>query len=66
MFPSIGDSNTQPSHPLIEKARRSTVPIAELIGFRVDEITTGACCSVTAFGSPACKSDGPASRRCAL
>ena len=29
------------SHPLIEKARGSTVPIAELIGFRVDEITTG-------------------------
>ena len=28
-------------HPLIEKARHSTVPIAELIGFRVDEITTG-------------------------
>jgi uncharacterized protein (TIGR00369 family) len=29
------------SHPLIEKARRSPVPIADLIGFRVDEIAHG-------------------------
>jgi uncharacterized protein (TIGR00369 family) len=29
------------SHPLIEKARTSRVPIAELIGFRVDEIADG-------------------------
>ena len=29
------------AHPLIEKTRQSTVPIAELIGFTVDEITTG-------------------------
>ena len=29
------------SHPLIEKARRSPVPIAELIGFQVDELTAG-------------------------
>ena len=29
------------SHPLIEKARLSPVPIAELIGFRVDEIANG-------------------------
>ena len=28
-------------HPLIQKVRHSTVPIGELIGFRVDEITTG-------------------------
>src|SRR2546427_9682071 len=28
-------------HPLIEKARTSTVPIAELIGFRVEEIGGG-------------------------
>jgi uncharacterized protein (TIGR00369 family) len=41
MSVTIGDSNTPPSHPLIEKARRSTVPIAELIGFRVNEITAG-------------------------
>ena len=32
---------SQASHPLIEKARGSTVPIAVLIGFSVDEITTG-------------------------
>jgi uncharacterized protein (TIGR00369 family) len=28
-------------HPLIEKARRATVPIAELLGFRVDECAGG-------------------------
>jgi acyl-coenzyme A thioesterase PaaI-like protein len=28
-------------HPLIQKVRHSTVPIGELIGFRVNEITTG-------------------------
>ena len=28
-------------HPLIQKVRHSTVPIGELIGFRVDEITSG-------------------------
>jgi uncharacterized protein (TIGR00369 family) len=28
-------------HPLIQKVRRSTVPIGELIGFRIDEIATG-------------------------
>src|SRR5712691_7301936 len=28
-------------HPLIERARTSTVPIAELIGFRVEEIGGG-------------------------
>src|SRR6185503_17384891 len=28
-------------HPLIEKVRHSTVPIGELIGFRVDEIAAG-------------------------
>jgi uncharacterized protein (TIGR00369 family) len=28
-------------HPLIQMVRHSTVPIGELIGFRVNEITTG-------------------------
>jgi uncharacterized protein (TIGR00369 family) len=28
-------------HPLIQKVRHSTVPIGELIGFRVNEITAG-------------------------
>jgi uncharacterized protein (TIGR00369 family) len=28
-------------HPLIQKVRHSTVPIGELIGFRVDEIANG-------------------------
>ena len=37
---TISGGDAQPSHPLIEKARRSSA-IAELIGFRVDEITTG-------------------------
>jgi uncharacterized protein (TIGR00369 family) len=33
--------NSDVSHPLIEKARRSPVPIADLIGFRVDDIGDG-------------------------
>jgi uncharacterized protein (TIGR00369 family) len=28
-------------HPLIERARRSRVPIADLVGFRVDEVSGG-------------------------
>jgi len=28
-------------HPLIDRARESPVPIAGLIGFRIDEVTTG-------------------------
>jgi uncharacterized protein (TIGR00369 family) len=28
-------------HPLIDKAQRSSVPIAELIGFRVEDISSG-------------------------
>lgn len=32
---------SEPIHPLIEKARTSKVPIAELIGFRVEEIDGG-------------------------
>jgi len=40
MAPLPTDS-PEPVHPLIEKARRSTVPIGELIGFTVDEIAGG-------------------------
>ena len=36
-----GTSSSEPVHPLLEKARTSTVPIAELIGFRVEEIGGG-------------------------
>jgi len=36
-----GTSSSEPVHPLIEKARTSNVPIAELIGFRVEEIGGG-------------------------
>jgi len=36
-----GASSSEPVHPLLEKARTSTVPIAELIGFRVEEIGGG-------------------------
>ena len=32
---------SEDQHPLIQKVRHSSVPIGELIGFRVDEITTG-------------------------
>jgi len=32
---------TEAVHPLIEKARRSPVPIGELIGFTVDEVAGG-------------------------
>jgi uncharacterized protein (TIGR00369 family) len=38
----IGDASpAEPVHPLIEKALTSKVPIAELIGFRVEEIGDG-------------------------
>jgi len=33
--------SSEPVHPLIEKALTSNVPIAELIGFRVEEIGGG-------------------------
>jgi uncharacterized protein (TIGR00369 family) len=38
-----GPSGTSPAvvHPLIEKARMSRVPIADLIGFHVEEISGG-------------------------
>jgi uncharacterized protein (TIGR00369 family) len=32
---------TEPVHPLIEKARAAKVPIGELLGFQVEEITDG-------------------------
>jgi uncharacterized protein (TIGR00369 family) len=32
---------TEPVHPLIEKARAAKVPIGELLGFQVEEITAG-------------------------
>lgn len=32
---------TEPVHPLIEKARAAKVPIAELLGFHVEEIVAG-------------------------
>ncbi len=32
---------TEPVHPLIEKARAAKVPIAELLGFHVEEIGAG-------------------------
>jgi len=34
-------TSSEREHPLIEKARTSTVPIADLIGFRVDEMGGG-------------------------
>src|SRR5580700_1211821 len=37
----IDASSSEPVHPLIEKALTSKVPIAELIGFRVEEIGGG-------------------------
>ena len=36
-----GTSSSNPVHPLIEKALASKVPIAKLIGFRVEEIGDG-------------------------
>ena len=36
-----GTSSSEPVHPLIEKALTSKVPIAELIGFRVEEVGGG-------------------------
>jgi acyl-coenzyme A thioesterase PaaI-like protein len=37
----IGASSSEPVHPLIEKALTSKIPIAELIGFGVEEIGGG-------------------------
>jgi uncharacterized protein (TIGR00369 family) len=36
-----GTSSSEPVHPLIEHALASKVPIAELIGFRVEEVAGG-------------------------
>jgi uncharacterized protein (TIGR00369 family) len=33
--------HSRPVHPLVEKARTSKVPIADLIGFRIEEIEDG-------------------------
>ena len=49
-----GSNTTRPTksdlpHPLVEKALRPTVPIAELIGFRIDEIKAG--CAVASLRS---------------
>src|SRR5713101_7879366 len=41
MGESIDASSSEPVHPLIEKALTSKVPIAELIGFGVDEVGGG-------------------------
>lgn len=41
MNPVSITSSPEPVHPLIEKALISKVPIAELIGFRLDEIGGG-------------------------
>jgi uncharacterized protein (TIGR00369 family) len=41
MNPASVGSSPEPVHPLIEKALISKVPIAELIGFRLDEIGGG-------------------------
>jgi uncharacterized protein (TIGR00369 family) len=38
---AVPTDSPEPVHPLIERARRSKVPIAELIGFGVDEIAGG-------------------------
>jgi uncharacterized protein (TIGR00369 family) len=41
MHPTAAGSSPQAVHPLIERARSSKVPIAELIGFRVEDIGDG-------------------------
>ena len=38
-------------HPWIQKVRHSTVPIAELIGFRIDEIASGRAVASLRSGS---------------
>jgi uncharacterized protein (TIGR00369 family) len=40
-MPPPQTDSPEADHPLIEKARNSKVPIAELIGFAVDEIASG-------------------------
>jgi len=41
MVEKSGTGSSEPVHPLIERALTSKVPIAELIGFRVEEIGAG-------------------------
>jgi uncharacterized protein (TIGR00369 family) len=38
---TVAGSSREAVHPLVEKANTSKVPIAELLGFRVDEISGG-------------------------
>jgi len=41
MIDTYGTSPSEPLHPLIEKARAAKVPIAELLGFHIQEIAGG-------------------------
>jgi uncharacterized protein (TIGR00369 family) len=41
MMENGGTRSSEPTHPLIQKALASNVPIAELIGFRVEETGGG-------------------------
>jgi uncharacterized protein (TIGR00369 family) len=41
MNPAPSGGSSEAVHPLIEKALTSKVPIAELVGFRLDEISGG-------------------------
>ena len=41
MVEKRGTSSSEPVHPLIEQALTSKIPIAELIGFRLEEIGGG-------------------------
>ncbi len=40
-MPQAKTGPTQPTHPLIERALASEVPVAQLIGFRVEEVGGG-------------------------
>ncbi len=59
-------SSSEPVHPLIEKALTSRVPIAELIGFRVEEIGGGPRRRFVARGPATRQPDGDTSRRRAV
>lgn len=46
-----GKSSSQPLHPLLAKALASDVPIAQLIGFRIEEVGRGRAVASLAAGA---------------
>ncbi len=61
-----GAGSSEPIHPLIEKALTSRVPIAELIGFQIEEIGSGRAALSLRAGPQHANPMGTATRRDSL